>query len=467
MQISIPVVGPSYTSRSLDVGSQVTRNFYFEVNNVTQEPAALMPFPGLTLFSSTGAGAVRGLGELKGVLYSVTGNRLYRIGADGSSTDLGFIGGSGRCVLTSDGNHLVITTGVTKPYIYDGADLIATVGEGLPNAYSSAFINQRVVYDAALGNLVFTALKQPATAGLGSVLNAESNPDDVIFVWSFKQQLYAAGTKTIQPFWNSGRGEPPYSPVTNAVQQVGVQARYSISTNRELTYFLGSDLRVYQYDGLSVSPVDNPALGSVIRKYQKTDDAFGMCFTFDSMNFYLLSFPTGGSSWLYNESVGLWTNLAEGTEGGQTRLGHYQNTYGKHLVSDRRNGNIYELDFNNYTNNGDMIQRQRDTIVISAKELNIGRPNTRMTMNWLKLVVEQGVSEIDRRASILMQYSDDHGKTWSSELRGRVGALGDYQSELYWGQLGSFRERMFRFTMTDPVKWVLIDAIADVEVQID
>jgi hypothetical protein len=67
-----------------------------------------------------------------------------------------------------------------------------------------------------------------------------------------------------------------------------------------------------------------------------------------------------------------------------------------------------------------------------------------------------------------MEYSDDNGKTWTSSLGFlNIGQQGDYEHVIEWHQLGTFYNRMFRFTMTDPVKWVLIDAIADVEVGID
>ena len=468
MQINIPVTGPTYTNRSLDIGAQVTRNFYAEINPETHEPTSMMPFPGTTLFCAAAGGTNRGSGIFNNELYMVNGTNLIKVNSSGAATTIGTITGTGRCVMESDGNNLVITTGETKPYTYDGTTLTLGTDIDLHTSYTCAFINQRMVYDGDGPNILFADLNNPLSVASENVTPAESDPDDLVGVWAYRQQIFAAGTCTIQPYWNSGEGNPPYDPIINAVQQVGVHARYSATHNKDFSYFLGSDLNVYRYDGLSAQPIGNPAICQAISKYSDASDAFGVCFSFDSLNFYMLSFPTGNETWLYQEQSGQWTNLAYGTDGSQHVINSYQFVYNKHLVTDRRSGNVYELDFDTFTDNGDVIQRQRATIAISAKELQIGRPNSKLTMNWLRLFIEPGVSLVSAEAQIIMEYSDDHGKTWTSSLGFlSIGQQGDYENVVEWHQLGTFYSRMFRFTMTDPVKWVLIDAVADVEVGID
>jgi Neuraminidase (sialidase) len=84
-------------------------------------------------------------------------------------------------------------------------------------------------------------------------------------------------------------------------------------------------------------------------------------------------------------------------------------------------------------------------------------------MNSLQLVIESGASLVTSEATVMMQYSDDNGRTWSSERWANIGEQGDYTYKLEWLGLGSFYNRMFRFSMSDPIKWVLISASADVE----
>lgn len=459
MSQPLPLVGPTYTNRSLPISSQVTRNFYIEVNQQGGEIVSLQPFPGLKLFA-TGTGKARGTGVLNGVLYEVMGTTLNKISSNGTVASIGTIAGSGRCVLQSDGTNLVITTGETKPYTYDGTTLTLGTDADLPNASTCTYINRRMVYDGNNGDVVFADLDAPLTVNSANVIIAEAKPDDMKAVYAYKNQVLAFGDASIQPMYNSGSGNPPYTFILNSTQEIGLKAVHSVCSNNNFLYFLGSDLNIYQMSGLSIRPIGNPAIGQAIENYTTKSDAFGVCFTIDSMNFYMLSFPTGNETWLFNELAGVWTNIAYG-DGNQHLIASYEFVYDKHLVSDRRNGNIYELDFDTYTDNGDTIHRQRDTISINGK--TFGRAGEKLFMDRLELTIDPGQSLVTAESQIIMQYSDDNGKTWSSERWQSIGAQGEYFYKISWLQLGDFYNRMFRFKMTDPIKWVLISLDADME----
>jgi hypothetical protein len=461
--IPFPIVGPTYTNRSLPVSSQVTRNFYIELNPQGNEPVSLQPFPGLKSFATTGAGVHRGSGIFNNNYYTITGTTLYKVTNAGSSTAIGTIDGTGRCVLESDGNNLVIANGFSRPYTYDGTTLTLGTDINLPEAATVTYSNRRVVYDGDDADLVFPDLDTPLTVNSLNILAAESEPDDVKAVIAHNSQVYAFGSNSIAPYYNTGTGNPPYAIITNStIEQLGLHATYSIASNKDFVYFLGTDLIPYRVAGLAVQPIGNPAICQAIANYSETSDAFGVTLNFDSMSFYLLSFPTGNETWLYNEQSGLWTNLAYGTDGAQHLISSYNFIYGKHLVADRRNGNIYELDFDTYTDNSDVIQRRRDTVTIDGG--TFGAPGNTVFMDRLELMIETGVSLVTATAQIMMEYSDDNGNTWvGSHGYAGIGDQGDYTYRVEWFGLGMFRRRMFRFTMTDPVKWVILSAHADVD----
>tara|TARA_R110000803_G_scaffold210685_4_gene283237 strand:- start:6859 stop:8256 length:1398 start_codon:yes stop_codon:yes gene_type:complete len=458
--VNLPLIGPTYTSRSLPVSAQATQNFYITVNQQGGEQLSFQPFPGLKAFA-TGTGFSRGMGRLSNVLYEVMGTTLNKITSAGVVTSIGTIDGSGRCSIETDGTNLIITTGVGKPYTYDGTTLTQGTDADLPNASTVTYINRRVVYDGTGSNVVFADLDAPLTVNSLNVIIAESKPDDMEAVYAYKQQMYAFGADSVQPMYNSGTGNPPYAFILNATQEVGLGAIHSIDSNNQFAYFLGSDLSIYQLAGLSTRAIGNPAIGQAIENYSDVSDAFGVCFTLDNTEFYMISFPTGGQTWLFNETAGAWTNLAYGTDGDQHLISSYEFIYGKHLVADRRNGNIYELDFETYTDNGDVIQHRRDTVSINGN--TFGKPGSDIFMNYLRLEIESGTSLVTSEASIIMQYSDDNGRSWSSERWMPLGDQGEYRHELVWWGMGTFKNRMFRFTMSDPIKWVLIKLSADVE----
>lgn len=462
--VPFPLIGPTYTNRSLPVSSQVTRGFYVEVNEQGGEPISFNPFPGLKPFS-TGSGANRGMGRLDDVLYTVSGNDLVKVSSTGVQTTIGAIAGSARCKLAEDQvGNLVIATGVGKPYAYDGTTLTQGTDIDLPSASTVTYINRRVVYDGNGGDVVFADLSDPLVVNSANIIIAETNPDDTRAVFAYKQQLQVFSRTSIQPMYNSGTGNPPYDFIQNATQEIGIDAIHSLAKDKNFLYFLGNDLIPYRLAGLDSQPIGNPAIGQAISEYSRTDDAFGVTFTLDNMNFYMLSFPTGNETWLFNEQAGLWTNLAFGTDGSQHLISDHQSIYGKQLVADRRNGNIYEMDFDTFTDNGEPIQHQRDTISVNGK--TFGRAGAKVFMDRLELVIETGTSLVTSESQIIMQYSDDNGRSFSSERWLPIGQQGEFRHKLEWFGLGWFYNRMFRFTMSDNIKWVLISAHVDVELDI-
>lgn len=455
-RLQIPIAGTTYQSRSSPVANQLTQNFYIEVSQ-TENPASLQSFPGLTLFANTGGGDHRGMGTWNGTVYKVTGSTLYSISSAGAVTSIGTIYGSGRCQLQDAINDLVIANSSGKPYQYDGT-LTQGTNANLPNASTVTYINNRVVYDGVNADVVFADLGNPITAQAANVTADDVTPDDVLAVYTYKQQLFSFGERSITPYYNSGAGSPPYSVIQNSVQRVGLGAIYSIASNNTAMFFLGHDLRVYAVSGLTAQPIDDQSIGDAIRGYADPSEAIGMCFSFNGQNFYMLTFPTYGS-WLYNERVG-WTSLAYKVNEPHL-IGDYVYAYNKHLVADRRNGNVYQLDFDNFTDNGENILRVRTTSKVSGKE--IGAPGHLITMNELELVMESGPVG-SGTPQVLMSFSDDGGHTWSPEEPANIGQTGDFTAKQLWFDLGEFYERQFRFSVSSPVKVTFISCNARVEV---
>ena len=467
MNVAVPIIGPTYQSSSLPVANQVTRNFLIEADQNSDTVAALVPFPGLKLFAATPKMFSRGLGRFNGELYSISEDILYRINAVGDYFEIGFIGGSNRCSIEESTTSLVIATGEGKPYAYDGTILTQGTDIDLPEASTVSYIRNRVAYDGVNGDIAFADLGSPLSVNSANVTSVDTNPDATLAVQAFRDQLFVFSEHSITPYYNSGTVNPPFLVIPNAFTGVGVAAIHSIAVNSRSMFFLGSDLMVYRVNGLQPEPVGNSSIGAAISKYPSgsISGAYGVCFNLRNQYLYLLTFP-GQASWLYTDGIG-WTNLAYGVEGEPHLIADYQYCYGRHLVSDRLSGNIYELDFDTFTDNGNVIERRRDTKKITGKDL--GRPGKEIYMSRLEVVLETGAGTISGQGEnpkLMMSYSDDGGRTWSPEQWADIGSMGSFtysQNPIFY-DLGSFYERQFQFRVTDPVKAVLISANADIEV---
>ena len=64
---------------------------------------------------------------------------------------------------------------------------------------------------------------------------------------------------------------------------------------------------------------------------------------------------------------------------------------------------------------------------------------------------------------VMIEYSDDSGRTWSAEQWHSIGVEGDYLNRIVLHAQGSAVNRIYRLTCTEPVGLTMHDAWADVE----
>jgi hypothetical protein len=58
----------------------------------------------------------------------------------------------------------------------------------------------------------------------------------------------------------------------------------------------------------------------------------------------------------------------------------------------------------------------------------------------------------------MLQWSDDGGHTWSNEQWASIGKIGERLARVRWRRLGRSRDRVFKVTITDPVRVVILGA---------
>lgn len=466
MLIPINITGGSYTSRSLPLSAQVTRNFWPQIQDdqATKSPYVLHAWRGLKSFF-TGSGADRGMFEHNGTLYKVSGTTLYSVNSAGVHTSLGTIVGSSRCIFDGVGSSIVITTG-GKAYVWDGSALTEVTDSDLESPNSVTHINNQILYDGTGGRFASSDVGDATSISGLNYATAESNADDLIRVYAFNEQVYMFGNKSIERWWNSGVGSPPFDRIEGGIIPIGLAALHSVASNEKALYFLGVDNRVYAVQGGTPVVVSNKALSREFEGYSDVSDAIGWCFSIEGQGFYCLTFPTADKTFCFPEG-GQWFELSSGVDGERFIGNSYARAHGKHLIADYRNGNIYEWDDETYDENGETVRRVRDSGPLHGGLL--GAPGKRIEMNRFELIMETGVGLVSGQGSdpvVMLSWSDDGGKTFSTEQWGQIGELGQYQYKVEWFSLGSFESRILRVANTDPVFISIHSAAADIELGI-
>jgi hypothetical protein len=467
MRVKIPLIGPSYKNRELPLSAQVTKNLFPEINPESKSITSLHTFPGLKEFASL-SGIDRGLHVMSGVLFAVKGTTLSSVNSSGTDTTIGTISGNTRCGFADNGSQLVVVNGST-PSLYE-TTLESITDTDVVNPTVVAYLNAQFILDQNDGtdgefitSQLVTTLTAADFAATADKAEAESHPDDILAVVSYNQQVYFFGSETVEPWWNSGVGSPPFDRVQGAVRPFGIAGKDAIAIADDSIFFLDNERVPQELIGLQVKPIGNIPLGVEWAGYSDVSDCIVLTFILDNQRFALYTFPTTDRSWMFHEPSGSWAQLSYGVDDARTRISSYAYVYGKHIVGDHTNGKLYELDFSTFTDNSNVIQRQRSTATIHGGLY--GFPGAELFFDRVDFDVQTGEGLTTGQGSdpqLMVRYSDDRGRTWSAENWYPLGEGGDYLKRVSLYQQGSSFERIYELTYSDPTKFAMFEAWADI-----
>jgi hypothetical protein len=461
--IPVSVTGPTYQSRSRPLSSQITKNWYQQFNELTQEQYVLLPFPGLKSIGNAG-GLDRGFERMNEILYQVKGTSLYEISKFGVHTLKGTIPGAGRAIMANDGINLFIVTDRKVWQYSTDTDLIVEVTDSnITGSKSVDFFNNQFIYTKDKFSTVSNVGDGSAASGL-NIIGEETLPDGLVRDFVFEDVIYRCGTRSIVGWYNSGVGSPPIERFQGRIFNVGLAAINSIAKSDEAFYWLGDDHAIYRASAGTSERISTDAISNELQKHSDLSDCIGNTFTLEGQNFYSISIPSADKTFVINEGLGKagWFEISSGVDDGIYQGSSFARVYGQTVVADKDNGNVYKLDLESYTNNGEPLQRMRVTGSVNGGL--VGAQGKRIQMSCLKLLMESGVGLIEGQGDnprIMIEYSDDGGNTWNGGSWPRVGRLGEFTLQVEWFNLGSFYDRIFRISTTDPVNYSLYSATID------
>lgn len=468
MYFDINLTGGTDKHKSSFVSNQVTRNFWPQLidDSIVKNGYVLESFVGQVLFG-TAPGIGRGAIYFNGLLYRVCGNIFYSVDSLGVHTALGSVPGTEKCILDGIGDDVIFTAD-RRVFVFNTVTLVFSenTDPNLESPDALTVLNNQVIYDGEGGRFGVSNVGDPFTINGLNYATAESKADALIRPFAFNEFVYMFGVSTIEQWWNSGIGNPPFDRVQGGINEIGLASLHGIARTPDRLYFVGSDRRVYELRGSVAIPISDDSLVRQFESYSTIRDAIAWNMTLRNKNFLVITLPTANKTWILPEG-GQWFEWSSGVNGERNKANSYVKAYDKHLVEDFQNGNLYLLDFDIYTENNEPIARQRDSACISGSLF--GAPGKKITMNQLVLEVQSGVGTISGQGKdpvIMMSYSDDSGKTFSTERWGKIGKMGQFKNRVVFNSLGSFYERIIRLRATDPVYFNIRNAGAQIEVGI-
>jgi hypothetical protein len=296
--------------------------------------------------------------------------------------------------------------------------------------------------------------------------NAAARPDNISALISTAKDLYCFGDESMQLFYNSGNLDFPFEPYPNGVITVGIAAPHTLVQNETGVYFLAisseGGLYIARANGLQLERLSTDEIEWQINQYQTTSDAIAWLENEGGRTYFVITFVSADKT--YCCDIGLPKDMAwfekKSFGIGRWRANGFGSLGKRRIVGDYTNNNLYELDFNTYTENGATIERERYAQIIHSERNSI-------VINRIVFDMEVGVGAVSGQGVapvMLLRYSTDGQKTWSSELSKSIGALGNYSGEVEYRHFGSGRSFVLHMKITDPVAVNILAAFGDIEV---
>jgi hypothetical protein len=444
----------SYQHTSLPLSAQEMVNCYLEpAPPGSKSLAATTGCYGITAISTIGTGAVRGVLSLNNRLFVVSGSALYEVTSSGVATELGSIPGTGRVRIEGDGANLMVTA-EGAGYYYDGATVSQITDTDYPQLGSLANIDG--YYIGVLpetGQFYLSANRNPASWDGLDFATAEKYPDDLIQVVVNYGEAILLGRESGEVWVNTGAADFTLERQPTGIFEKGCSSPWGAAKADNRVFFPGHDGIVYALNGYQPERISTHAIEQAMAN--AVDKEFiGLAWTEGGHSFYGLT--CADFTFAYDISTGLWSRRRSHGQD-EWQASHVVRCFGKQLVfAGNRMGDLTHAAFSEW---GDVLR-------MSAVSPPIYDDNKRIFHARVELVFEQGVGLLTGQGSdpqVMLRFSDDGGRKWSSEKWRSLGATGQYRTRCIWNRLGSSRDRIYEFALTDPVRRTLMLATTEPE----
>ena len=215
---------------------------------------------------------------------------------------------------------------------------------------------------------------------------------------------------------------------------------------------------IWALNGNSTVKVSTTAIDSLLSKLSDTQVAGIYSWAYASKGAYFIGFALPATTLVYDTTSQRWHERKSFLEGnlGALRVSSVVKAYNNILCGDIIDGRIGQFDQNVYTEYGNTIVRRVATQPFQNNMQSVFFPS-------LELTVESGVGNSDViDPQITLERSKD-GKTWSGPISRSIGKIGEYTRRAIWRRNGrAARFEVFRFTLTDAVKPVIIQLTANI-----
>lgn len=415
-----------------------------------QVPLLLTRSPGVKAWATVGGGPIQCMHSALGILWVVTGGVLYAVNSVGA-TAVGAVGNGDEIDIDANLDTVVVVN-PPRAYYYDGSTFAEITDSDFTDrgAGDVEFLDGYMLFREPDTARFFCSDLNDATAyNALNFATAEGAPDELVGLKVDHRQILLFGAKSIEVWENTGASGFPFERMINGFVEIGCANGRTIAKIDNSVYWLADDFTVRRLDGLTPVRVSTHAIEQRIRECTLLS-ARGYTYTLEGHLFYILSFDEG--TFVFDITTQLW-HERQSYERDNWRWSHPTAFGGRILVADATSNVIGELSPTTYSELGTAQIMEWTYQPIYAEGRTVFHDR-------LEMFFERGVGLSSGQGSdpeVMLELSDDGGKTWTSLPTRKLGPLGEYRQRAIWHSLGSSPARVYRASVSDPVQVVLTD----------
>ena len=464
----VPFVGTSYEMEAVSFDKQRCVNLYLIMSETgtSKSPGALRGTPGLSLFTTVGGGPIRGGIESANRCFFISGNEFYELSSGGVTTLRGTLDTNvGLVDLEENPTQIMIIDGLYGYIFNKTTDTFTKItDEDFPVPSDLTFQDGYfIITEKDTAKFWISGVNNGLTWDSLDNKAVESSPDNLVGLKSDSSNLWLFGTKTTEIFQLTGNATFPFQRIQGAIIEIGCAAQNTIEEIDNAVFWLGTDENgdaiVWKSNGYSAQRVSTQAIERKIAESDNFNESYAWVYHERGHAFYLLQVKGLKTTLCLDVTNGVWHERIHRntlTNDEEQHLGICHVFFNKkHLIGDRVNNKIYQMSLDFYSDDGDPIVRKRVSPHYDAEKSLLSHAKFELDMEvGVGLNSGQGVDP-----KVMLRYSDDGGKTWSSELIKSLGAMGKYFTRVRWQKLGKSRDRLYEVTISDPVFVQINEAI--------
>jgi hypothetical protein len=449
----IPLGANAYSADTYGLPALKLENWYAEAaGDRVDRPYRLIPAPGLSSFATSMNGAIRGLfqadGLLSGDIIAAAGLRVYRVNSSGTPTEVGTITGTGGVSFAGSQLDCVMTAGGTAYKVDTGSIASITVGASTGDIVDCAEIAQRHVFlEDGTGRFWWSGPADATTVENTSFATAETEPDNLLALHVYGDTVFLFGTQSTEGWVSTGDTVTPFVRRPGFAVNKGIMGRDAVASADFGLFVVADDGIVYRLDGMQPRRISTHTIERLLEDVATADrvNVRVSAHQWGGHTFVGVHMP-GVGDYFYDVATQTWHRRREINA---TRyLPHiFVEKDGDVFAGDATAGNIYQVDRDVYTHNGNAVRRVATAIVPVEDARPVVANVTVELMTGAGLLTGQGSDP-----QVLLRYSRD-GRTWSQELTRSFGKIGDYLTRAIFGMLGRFSPpvMLLEVAVSDPV----------------